>query len=81
MLISGATCGRTQGSIKQLSEEHKPFEFDDLRQKRTKGTTDTGVDLVTATSNKRDASVPPGQGVSISEAVGNSLVRYPRDPL
>ena len=69
-----------KGSIRQLSEEHRPFEFDDLRQKRTKGTQDTETDPVTATSAKRDASVPPGQGVSISEAVGKYFGSLPKNP-
>ena len=59
--------------MKQLSAEHQPFEFDDYRVKsspgqqgHTKGTSADDLEV----SQKRDASVPPGQGVSISEAIG-----------
>ena len=62
-----------RGSLKQLSAEHKPFEFDDYRVKsstgqpsNTKGTSADDLEV----SQKRNASVPPGQGVSISEAIG-----------
>ena len=33
---------------------------------------------LTATTTKRDASVPPGQGVSISEAVGKYFGNLPK---
>ena len=72
-----------RASIIQLSEEKKPFEFDDHRPKRkapTVGKSKQEIEEypVTAISVKRDASVPPGQGISISEAAGRYFGSLPR---
>jgi hypothetical protein len=52
-----------------LFEEEKPFEFDDLRSQRDKATPDSSSQE-TAFTARLNASVPPGRGVSISEAIG-----------
>ena len=68
---------KLRDSITQLSEEKKPFEFDDPRIQRERATLDNSAPETSLTT-RPNASVPPGQGVSISEAVGRYYGPLPK---